>query len=68
MPPAAAGTFDNAFTLSDAGVPSAITLHGIDASHSVYFSVARNRLVRTATMKLRYHLSPGLLPGLANLM
>jgi cellulose synthase (UDP-forming) len=67
LPPAAAGSFDNVFTLSDAGVPSAVTLHGVDASHSVYFSVARNRLVKSATMKLRYHLSPGLLPGVSQL-
>ena len=67
VPPAAAGTFDNVFTMSDAGVPSAITLHGVDASHSIYFSVARNRLVKTATLKLRYHLSPGLLPGVSHL-
>jgi cellulose synthase (UDP-forming) len=64
---ASAGSFDTIFTLRDAGVPSAITLHGVDASHSIYFSVARNRLVKTATMKLRYHLSPGLLPGVSQL-
>jgi cellulose synthase (UDP-forming) len=62
-----AATFDNTFSLSDAGVPTAITLHGVDASHTVYFSVARNRVVKTATMKLRYHLSPGLLPGVSQL-
>jgi cellulose synthase (UDP-forming) len=65
--PSAGATFDSVFTLSNAGVPSAIGLHGVDASHSISFSVARNRLVKTATMKLRYHLSPGLLPGVSQL-
>jgi cellulose synthase (UDP-forming) len=64
---AAPAVFSNTFTLADAGVPSPITLHGVDASHSIYFSVARNQIVKTATMKLRYHLSPGLLPGVSQL-
>lgn len=63
-PPA---SFDNVFALSDAGMPDAITLHGVDASHSIYFSVARNQVVKTATMKLRYHFSPGLLPSISQL-
>ncbi len=65
--PASAGTFDTVFTLSDAGVSDPITLHGVDASHSVFFSIAQNQVVRTATMKLRYHFSPGLLPGVSHL-
>ena len=65
--PVAPAAFSSVFTLADAGVPGPITLHGVDASHSVYFSVARNHIVKTAAMKLRYHLSPGLLPGVSQL-
>ena len=63
----ATGQFDNAFTLADAGVPDPINLRGVDASRSVYFSVPRNQLVKSATMRLRYHFSPGLLPGISHL-
>lgn len=59
--------FHDAFTLADAGFPDTIVLHGVDASHSIYFSVPRNRLVKTAIMNLRYHFSPGLLPGISHL-
>jgi cellulose synthase (UDP-forming) len=65
--PASAGTFDNVFTLGDIGVTDTIVLRGTDAYHSVYFSVPRNDLVKTATMKLRFHFSPGLLPEVSHL-
>jgi len=63
----ATGQFDNACTLAHLGVPGSINLHGVDASYVVYFSVPRNQVVKTATMKLRYHFSPGLLPNLSHL-
>jgi cellulose synthase (UDP-forming) len=63
----AAGTFDNVFTLGDIEAPETVVLRGVDASHSVYFSMPRNEVVKTATMRLRYHFSPGLLPGISNL-
>ena len=59
----APGTFDNIFTLADVGVPDTIVLRGVDAYHSVYFSVPQTQVVKTATLKLRYHFSPGLLPA-----
>ncbi len=65
--PVGAGSFDNVFTLSDIGVPDTIVLRGVDAYHSVYFSVPQNQVVKTATMKLRYHFSPGLLPAVSHL-
>ena len=65
--PVAPGTFDNIFTLADVGVPDTVVLRGVDAYHSVYFSVPQTQVVRTATMKLRYHFSPGLLPELSHL-
>jgi len=59
--------FDTSFTLADAGAPSTIALRGVDGSRSIAFSVPRNRLVKTATLKLRYRFSPGLLPGISQL-
>ena len=64
---AGAGSFDNTFTLADAGVPETIVLRGVDAYHSVYFSVPQDEVVKMATLRLRYHLSPGLLPQISHL-
>ncbi|MBS1816020.1 MAG: UDP-forming cellulose synthase catalytic subunit [Acidobacteria bacterium] len=64
MPP---GQFDNVFTLADVGVPDTIVLRGVDAQHSVYFSIPQTQVVKTATMRLRYHFSPGLLPSISHL-
>ncbi|ADV82217.1 UDP-forming cellulose synthase catalytic subunit [Terriglobus saanensis] len=61
------GQFDNVFTLADVGVPETIVLRGVDAYHSTYFSVPQTQVVKTATMKLRYHFSPGLLPSISHL-
>ncbi len=60
-------TFDDTFTLADAGVPDAITLRGADATHTVVFSLPRNQIVKTAAMRLRYRLSPGLLPTVSQI-
>jgi cellulose synthase (UDP-forming) len=65
--PATAGTFDNVFTLSELGAGDAIMLRGVDANRLINFSLPRNQLVKTATMKLRYRFSPGLLPGISQL-
>jgi cellulose synthase (UDP-forming) len=62
-----AGTFDSVFSLADAGVPETIVLRGTDASHTVYFSVPRNEVVKTAELRLRYRFSPGLLAGISHL-
>ncbi len=63
----ASGQFDNVFTLTDIGVPDTIVLRGVDAYHSLYFSVPETQVVKTATMRLRYHFSPGLVPALSHL-
>jgi cellulose synthase (UDP-forming) len=63
----APGTFDNIFTLADVGEPDTIVMRGVDAYHSVYFSLPQTQVVKTATMKLRYHFSPGLIPALSHL-
>ena len=64
---APAGQFDNVFTLADIGVPDTIVLRGVDAYHSLYFSVPQTQVVKSATMHLRFHFSPGLLPALSHL-
>lgn len=65
--PVPPGQFDNIFTLSDVGVPDTIVLRGVDAYHSTYFSIPQNQVVKSATMHLRYHFSPGLLPAISHL-
>jgi cellulose synthase (UDP-forming) len=63
----APGTFDNVFSLTDIGVPETIVLRGVDAYHTVYFSLPQTQVVKTATMRLHYHFSPGLIPSLSHL-
>ena len=65
--PVAPGNFDNVFTLADVGVGDTIVLRGVDAYHSVPFSVPQTQVVKTATLHLRYHFSPGLIPELSHL-
>jgi cellulose synthase (UDP-forming) len=66
-PTATPATFDNTLTLSDIGVPDTIVLRGAHAHNTVHFSLPRTQLVKTATIRLRYHLSPGLIPSLSHL-
>ena len=61
------GTFDKVLTLADLGVNDTIVLHGVDATNTVHLSLPRTQLVRTATMQLRYHFSPGPLPSISHL-
>jgi cellulose synthase (UDP-forming) len=63
----APGTFDNVLALSQIGVPNPIELHGVDASRTVHLSLPQTQVVKTATLKLRYHFSPALLPSLSHL-
>ena len=63
----APGNFDNIFTLADVGVPDTIVLRGVDAYHSIQFSVPQTQVIKTATMHIRYHFSPGLLPDISHL-
>jgi cellulose synthase (UDP-forming) len=60
-------SFDQSFTLADAGVSEPIVLRGADASHSVFFSLARNQVAKTAVLRLRYSFSPSLLPAASQL-
>jgi cellulose synthase (UDP-forming) len=65
--PAVPATFDNVLALSDIGVPGTIALHGVDASRTVRFSLPQTQVVKTVTMQLHYHFSPGLLPSISHL-
>ncbi len=65
--PPAPGSFDNVIALSDIGVPDTILLRGVDAFDTVSFSLPQTQFVKTATMHLRYHFSPGLIPSLSHL-
>jgi cellulose synthase (UDP-forming) len=60
-------TFDNVFSLADAGARDAIVMRGTDASRTIYFSVPGNEVVKMAMLRLRYHFSPGLLAGTSHL-
>jgi cellulose synthase (UDP-forming) len=59
--------FDSTLALSDLGVSNTIVLHGVDALDTIHFSLPRTQLVKTATVHLRYHVSPGLIPSLSHL-
>jgi cellulose synthase (UDP-forming) len=59
--------FDNTLTLSDLGISNNIVLHGADAFDTIHFSLPRTQLVKTATLHLRYHASPGLIPSVSHL-
>jgi cellulose synthase (UDP-forming) len=65
--PPAPGSFDNIIALSDIGVADTIVLRGVDAYDTVRFSLPQTQIVKTATMHLRYHFSPGLMPSLSHL-
>jgi cellulose synthase (UDP-forming) len=60
------GHFRDAFTLNDAGSPQ-IELHGIDSSHTVYFTLPQTHVVRSAKIHIYYSFSPSLLPQLSHI-
>jgi cellulose synthase (UDP-forming) len=62
-----AGKFDRVFKLSDVNILDTIELRGIDSFVTVRFSLPQTEVVKTATMHLKYHFSPGLLPALSHL-
>ena len=64
---AAPGTFTTVMKLKDLGVPSAITLHGIDAYHPIYFSLPQNEVVQNASLHLYYAFSPSLIPNMSHI-
>jgi cellulose synthase (UDP-forming) len=64
IPPPPPGQFRDVFSLADAGA-SQIELHGIDSSHSVYFTLPQTHVPRSAKIHLSYAFSPSLLPQLS---
>jgi cellulose synthase (UDP-forming) len=65
-PPVPPGQFRDTFTLNDAGSPQ-IELHGIDSSHSIYFTLPQTHVARSAKVHVYYAFSPSLLPQLSHL-
>jgi cellulose synthase (UDP-forming) len=63
LPP---GQFRDTFSLNDAGSPQ-IEMHGIDSSHSIYFTLPQTHVVRTAKIHIYYAFSPSLLPQLSHI-
>jgi len=60
------GQFRDTFTLNDAGSPQ-IELHGIDSSHSIYFTLPQTHVARSAKIHVYFAFSPSLLPQLSHL-
>jgi cellulose synthase (UDP-forming) len=60
-------TFDKVITLSDFGAPRSIVMQGLDALNTIHFALPQTQIVKTATIHLRYHVSPGLIPSLSHL-
>lgn len=54
--------FAESLTLADAGLRKSLVLRGFTSSRSVSFTVPQTELVRSATLRLLFHASPGLLP------
>jgi cellulose synthase (UDP-forming) len=66
LPPPPPGQFRDLFTLGDAGSPQ-IELHGIDSSHTIYFTLPQTHVVRSAKIHIYYVFSPSLLPQLSHI-
>jgi len=64
--PVPPGQFRDTFTLKDAGSPR-IELHGIDSSHTIFFTLPQTHVARTAKIHLYYAFSPSLLPQLSHI-
>jgi cellulose synthase (UDP-forming) len=60
-------TFDNVIHLSDLGAPRTIIMQGVDAFNTLHFSLPQTQVAKTATLHLRYHFSPGLIPSQSHL-
>jgi len=65
--PVPPGSFDTTYSLGDIDTPDAIVMRGVDAFHTVNFSIPQTQVVKTARVHLRYHFSPALIPSLSHL-
>ncbi len=66
LPAAPPGQFRDTFSLGDAG-SSQVEMHGIDSSHSIYFTLPQTHVARTAKIHVFYTFSPSLLPQLSHI-
>jgi cellulose synthase (UDP-forming) len=66
LSPPPPGQFRDNFSLNDAGSPQ-IELHGIDSSHSIFFTLPQTHVVRAAKIHIYYAFSPSLLPQLSHI-
>jgi cellulose synthase (UDP-forming) len=66
MPVVPPGQFRDTFSLGDAG-SSQVELHGIDSSHSIYFTLPQTHVARSAKIHVYYTFSPSLLPQLSHI-
>jgi len=64
--PVPPGQFRDSFTLGDAGSPQ-VELHGIDSSHTIYFTLPQTHVARSAKIHVYYAFSPSLLPQLSHI-
>jgi cellulose synthase (UDP-forming) len=60
------GQFRDTFSLGDAG-SAQVELHGIDSSHSIYFTLPQTHVARIAKIHVYYTFSPSLLPQLSHI-
>jgi len=64
--PVPPGQYRDSFTLADAGSPQ-IEFHSIDSPRTIFFTLPKTHVVRTAKIHVFYAFSPGLLPQLSHL-
>ena len=60
------GQFHDTFSLGDTG-SSQVDLHGIDSSHTLYFTLPQTHVARAAKIHVSYAFSPALLPELSHI-
>ena len=65
-PPPPPGQFRDVFSLAEAG-SGPIEMHGIDSTHSIFFTLQQTHVVKTAKIHIYYTFSPSLLPALSHI-
>ncbi|MFT4114261.1 UDP-forming cellulose synthase catalytic subunit [Silvibacterium sp.] len=64
---ASGGEFHNHFTLGELGMSSPVEMRGIDSTFTLPFALQQNQIVKTATLHMVYHFSPGLIPAMSHI-
>ncbi|GGH13575.1 UDP-forming cellulose synthase catalytic subunit [Silvibacterium dinghuense] len=62
-----AGSFRSAFTLRDLGMSAPVEMRGIDSTFTLPFALPQNQIVKTASLHMIYHFSPGLIPAMSHI-